>query len=428
MALTALFTGASGLAANSTALDVVGNNLANLNTTGYKNQRVLFQDQVYQLLNLGSSGDGGNVGGTNASQIGYGVVVGSVGNSFQQGPINPTARPLDAAIQGGGFFVLRGETGRVFTRAGSFGVDSAGFLVDPSTGARVQRNGTIGEGGPGTPGFQVPGTNDIRVPFGAGATGTPTSLVRLQGNLNRAMSVGQSHNAPIQIYDSQSGPQTLNILFTKTAINTYSVSASINGATVTTPPTPVTFDGLGNLVSPGTLTINISGIPGTDPQNVTLNLGTPGTTEGLSQFGDNQSANPSQPPVSTASAVTQDGIGAGSLTTVSIDANGIVQGSFTNGRTIPLAQLALASFNNEGGLIRTGQNYYTTGPGSGEPFIGGAGSGGRGVVQGAALEGSNVDIAIEFSRLILAQRGFQVNSRTISVANDTLQELANVVR
>ncbi|MFY7952926.1 MAG: flagellar hook-basal body complex protein, partial [Armatimonadaceae bacterium] len=127
-------------------------------------------------------------------------------------------------------------------------------------------------------------------------------------------------------------------------------------------------------------------------------------------------------------AITQDGIGAGSLTQVGIDESGIVQGAFTNGRTVPLATLALATFNNEGGLLRQGSNFYTTGPGSGEPLIGAAGSGGRGAVQGAALEGSNVDIAIEFSRLILAQRGFQINSRTVSISNDTLQELANVVR
>lgn len=418
MALTALFTGASGLSANSTALDVVGNNLANLNTTGYKNQRVLFQDQVYQLLSLGSAGDSAGAGGTNASQMGYGVVVGTVGNQFQQGAINPTARALDAAIQGGGFFVLRGQTGQVYSRAGSFDVDSSGFLVDPSTGARVQRFGTTGEGGAGIPAFQVPGNNDIRVPFGAGAMGTPTTLVRMQGNLNRDMAVGGTVSSGIQVFDTQSGPQTLNLLFTKTGVNTYQLSGSIAGATVTIPPTAITFDGNGLLVSPATLTANITGIAGANPQTVTINLGTPGQATGLSQFGG----------ASTAAAITQDGVGAGSLTEVSIDDSGNVQGTFTNGRTIPLAQLALATFNNEGGLLRQGSNYFATGPGSGEPLVGPAGSGGRGVVQGAALEGSNVDIAIEFSRLILAQRGFQVNTRTISAANETLQELANIIR
>jgi len=418
MALTALFTAASGLAANSTALDVVGNNLANLNTTGYKNQRVLFKDQVYQLLSSGSSGDGGSVGGTNTSQIGYGVVVSSVGNSFQQGPINPTNRPLDAAIQGAGFFILRGQEGQVFSRAGNFGVDSTGFLVDPATGARVQRTGTIGEPSPGVPGFQEAGNNDIRVPFGAGATGNPTLNVLYQGNLNRDMAVGATESTGIQIFDTQSGAQRLTVTFTKTGVNSYTASAAVPGATATLPPTPITFDGTGLLVSPATLPVTVSGIPGANPQTITLNLGTPGQAGGLSQFGG----------ASTAAAITQDGIGAGSLTQVSIDESGIVQGAFTNGRTVPLATLALATFNNEGGLLRQGSNYFSTGPGSGEPLIGAAGSGGRGAVQGASLEGSNVDVAIEFSRLILAQRGFQINSRSVSISNETLQELANVVR
>ena len=417
MALTALFTGASGLSANSTALDVVGNNLANLNTTGYKTQRTLFKDQVYQLINPGSAGSG-TTGGTNAAQLGYGVNVGAVDTQFTQGAVNPTGRPLDAAIQGGGFFVLHTATGQVYSRAGNFGVDANGFLVDPSTGARVQRTGTVGEGSATSPGFQVSGDNDIRVPFGAGATGTPTSSVRLQGNLNRDMAIGGTSPAGIQVFDSQSGAQSLSLTFTKTGVNTFQLSGTIPGATVTIPATPITFDGNGLLVSPATLTASISGIPGANPQTITLNLGTPGQAVGITQFGG----------ASDAAAVTQDGTGAGSLTQVSIDNNGNVQGTFTNGRTIALAQLSLATFNNEGGLIRQGSNYFAAGAGSGEPLVGPAGSGGRGQVQGSALEGSSVDIAIEFSRLILAQRGFQVNSRTISAANETLQELANIIR
>jgi flagellar hook protein FlgE len=284
----------------------------------------------------------------------------------------------------------------------------------------VQRTGVVGEGGAGIPAFQVPGNNDIRVPFGAGATGTPTTLVRLQGNISRDLAVGSAVPNPptIQIFDTQSGARTLATVITKTGTNTYSLTATVDGVPATVPPTPITFDGNGLLVSPGTLTVSFPGANGANAQTLTLNLGTPGQATGLSQFGG----------ASTAAAITQDGVGSGSLTEVSIDDSGNVQGTFTNGRTIPLAQLALATFNNEGGLLREGSNYFTTGPGSGEPLIGPAGSGGRGLVQGAALEGSNVDIAIEFSRLILAQRGFQVNTRTISAANETLQELANIIR
>lgn len=419
MALTALFTGASGLTANSTALDVVGNNLANLNTTGYKTQRTLFRDQVYQIISSGSAGSGA-VGGTNAAQLGYGVNVGAVDTLFTQGAVNPTGRPLDAAIQGQGFFVLRSATGEVYSRAGSFGVDANGFLVDPSTGARVQRTGTVGDGSATSPGFQVAGNNDIRVPFGAGASGNQTTSVLLQGNISRDLTVGQTVPNPpsIQIFDTQSAARTLATVITKTGTNAYTLTATVDGVPATVTPTPITFDGNGLLVSPGTLTVSFAGVNGANAQTVTLNIGTPGQATGMTQFGG----------ASTAAAVTQDGTGAGSLTDVSIDNNGNVQGTFTNGRTIPLAQLALATFNNEGGLIRQGSNYFATGPGSGQPLVGPAGSGGRGLVQGSALEGSSVDIAIEFSRLILAQRGFQVNSRTISAANETLQELANIIR
>jgi flagellar hook protein FlgE len=418
MALTALFTGASGLIANSTALDVVGNNLANLNTSGYKTQRALFKDLVYQQLDFGSSGDGGSIGGTNATQIGYGVNIGAIDSIFLQGAVNPTGRPLDVALQGSGFFVVRGTTGDQFTRAGSFGVDANGFLVDPATGARVQRTGIVGEGGPGAPAFQVPGNNDIRIPFGAGAAGVPTTTVRYQGNLDKNMAVGDTLTTGIQVFDSQSGPQTLTVTFTKTGVNTYSATATVPGATVTAAPTPITFDTAGLLVSPGTLPITVSGLPGTVAQTINLELGVPGQTVGLTQFGGQSSI----------AAVTQNGTGFGALTQVSIDQNGIVQGQFTNGRTIPVAQLAIAGFNNEGGLIRVGDNYYDSGPGSGEALIGVAGAGGRGLIQGSALEGANVDIAVEFSRLIIAQRGFQINTRTITASNETLQELANIIR
>jgi len=417
MALTALFTGASGLQANSAALDVIGNNLANLNTTGYKTQRTLFKDLVYQTMNPGSAPTATS-GGTNPAQNGFGVAVGTVDSLFSQGSVNPTGRSLDAAIQGSGFFVVSNGQSTAYSRAGSFGVDAAGFLVDPNTGFRVQRTGTVGQGSATTPGFQVPGINDIRVPFGAGAQGTPTSSVTLQGNISSGLSIGQTASTAIQVFDSQSSPQALSLTFTKTGVNTYDVATSVSNGTATLPPTSVTFDTSGLLVSPATVTVNVAGINGAAAQTVTVNLGTAGQATGLTQFGG----------ASTAAAVTQDGSGSGTLASVSFDGNGQLIGQFSNGRTIPLAQLAIAGFNNEGGLLRTGQNYFSTGPASGEAIIGVAREGGRGGIQGASLEGSNVDVAIEFSRLIIAQRGFQVNARTVTAANETLQELANIIR
>lgn len=435
MSLNALFVGSSGLATNSSALDVVGNNLANINTTGYKGQRMVFRDVVYQTLNSGTSSSA-SVGGTNPAQVGFGVGVGSIGALFSQGNLNPTGRNLDAGISGTGFFVMRSGQDTAFTRAGAFGVDSSGFLVDPATGFRVQRFGAVGEGGPanaGDPPFQIPGNLDIQIPFGTGAAGVATTAVRYQGNISTATQPGGVATTAIQIYDRQSTARALTVTFTKgpdatatppLAANTYRASALVSGVNpsdVTISGGDISFDGNGLLVGPANLTVTIAAnaIPGiTQSQTFTLGLGNPGLTNGLTQFGG----------VTTVSAINQDGSGFGTLTDVTIDSTGIVQGKFTNGRTISLAQLAIAGFNNEDGLLRSGNNYFRSSVASGEALVGLAGQGGRGTVQGGALESANVDIAIEFSRLIVAQRGFQVNARTISTTNETLQELANIIR
>ena len=418
MALNALFVGSTGLNANSTALDIVGNNLANLNTTGYKNQRTLFRDVVYQTLNSGS-GSSTAVGGVNPVQLGFGVNIGSVDSLFQQGNLSPTGRPLDAGLQGSGFFVANDGTKNVYTRAGAFNVDSQGYLVDPGTGYRIQRFGPTGEGGGGLPTFQTVGDSRIKLPFGAGVSGVPTANVNYQGNLDSTVAVGKSVTTAIQVYDTQNTARSLTVTFTKSAVNQFTLTAAVAGGTATVPAgTTLTFDNNGVLQSPATVPIDLTGIPGATNQTVTLNLGTIGQADGLTQFGG----------TSTATAVTQDGSGAGTLVSVSFDQTGTIQGQFTNGRSIPIAQLAIAAFNNEGGLYREGTNYFSVSASSGEALIGVAGSGGRGAVRGSTLEGANVDIATEFSRLIVAQRGFQVNAKTITAANDTLQELANIIR
>ncbi len=413
MALNAIYTGVTGLNTNSQWLDIIGNNLANDNTTGFKTQRPQFEDLVYQTIDSGSA-PSGTLGSVIPTQIGFGVGIGAIGSLFQQGTVTPTGRNLDMGIQGSGFFVLANPVKTVYSRAGIFDVDASGLLVDPSTGMYVQRFGTIGEGAPTN--FQVAGDMNIRVPYGAGIPGTPTANVTVQGNLSTSLAVGDSITSAIQIYDTQGTVRSLNVTYTKTAANTFSVSATVTGGTVTVPATPITFDANGMLVSPATLALTLNGLPG--PQTVTLQLGNPGSSAGLSQFGG----------PSTATSVTQDGIPPGSLQSVSVDTDGVLQGIFSNGRTVPIAQLAIARFTNEGGLLRDGQNYFAASPPSGAPLIGTAGTGARGSVIGSALESSNVDIAQEFTRLILAQRGFQVNARVITVSNDVLQELATIIR
>jgi flagellar hook protein FlgE len=416
MSLTALFTGSSGLEANSEALNVIGNNIANLNTNGFKTQTANFKDLVYQTLNSGTAPTAAT-GGTDPTQIGFGVGVGAVGNLFTQGAVTATGNSTDAAIQGNGFFVLSNGTSTSYSRSGAFSVDANGFLVDPNTGDLVQRTGTVGEGTATTPGFQVAGNDNIKVPFGAGAPGVETANVTYQGNLSTSLTTGQSQSTSIQVYDSQGTPEALNVTFTNTAANTYSVTASISGATVALSSNQVTFDSNGLLLSPASITASVSGLPSAANQTINLNLGTVGQATGLTQFGGS----------STANAITQDGSASGTLTSISYDANGTIDGQFSNGVVLPLAQLAIAGFNNQNGLVLSGNNYYQSSAASGQALVGTAGSGGLGTIQGGALEGSNVDISSEFSKLIIAERGFQANAETITVADNTLETLVNII-
>jgi flagellar hook protein FlgE len=415
MSTIALETGLTGLQAHATMLDVVGNNIANENTTAYKSQSVQFEDLVYQTLTPGT-GPSGKLGGINPEQVGFGVRVGSTTSLFQQGPVTPTGRELDVALQGGGFFVVNDGTRDLYTRAGSFSVDAAGFLVDGGTGDRVQRFGAVGEATATSPGFQTAGDLGVRIPYGAGLPGEATQNVTLTGNLSATLAVGDSTSVAIQVFDTQGTPRALNVVFQKTADNTFDVSATVSGGTVTTPGTPVTFGPDGTLADPPTLDLTLNGLP--SPQTVTLNLGTAGGTDGVTQFGG----------ASTAAAIDQDGSSAGTLTSVSVDRSGVVQGIFSNGQKLAVAQLAVASFSNPEGLLKEGKNDYSAGNASGVAQIGTAGTGGRGAVEGGALEGSNVDIALELSKLIIAQRGFQANARTITAANEIEQDLTNIIR
>jgi flagellar hook protein FlgE len=419
MALSnALFSAVSGLQIHQTMLDVIGNNIANTNTVGYKSQTVQFQDLLYQNLRTGSVSANG--GGVNPEQIGFGALVGSINSNFLTGTLEPTGRNLDLAIQGSGFFVVNNGQSDLFTRAGRFDLDQQGFVVDSATGFRLQRTGTVGEGTATTPPFQVSGDNDIHIPLGAGISGQPTGTVTLRGNLSASLGTGETFTTAIQIFDTQGTEHPLSLTFTKTATNTFSLDASVAGGTVTgTPVTGITFNANGTLQSPATASINLSfppGLPGT--QAVTLQLGTAGQADGLAQFGG----------ASTAAAISQDGSAAGTLVSFSVDVTGTFQGVFSNGVNLPLAQLALARFANQGGLNREGQNLFSQTVSSGPALIGTPQSGELGAIQGGALEGSNVNVSTEFTRLIIAQRGFQVNARTVSVSNDLLQELANLIR
>lgn len=416
---TAFQSGVSGLLANQTMLGVVGNNLANSNTTGFKSQRVEFQDLVYQTLRAASA-PGNGIGGTNPMQVGFGVLVGSIDANFAQGSLSTTGRTLDLAIQGEGFFVVNDASRNLYTRAGALDLDQQGYLVEASTGFRLQRVGSLGEATATTPAFQTPGDSAIQVPLGTGIPGAPTTRVTLRGNLDAALPVGDGVTTAIQVFDTQGSEHALTMTFTKTAPNTFSLNATVAGGTVTGAPVAgITFNADGTLAGPATATLTVTFPPGLPAgQTIIIDLGTAGSAAGLSQFGGD----------STAAAIRQDGTSAGTLVDYNFSRGGVVQGIFSNGLILPLAQIGLALFANPGGLSREGGNLFIETGNSGPAIIDAAGVAGRGSIQSGALEGSNIDVASEFTKLIIAQRGFQINARALTASSEILQELANIIR
>lgn len=547
-----LLTGVSGLASHQHMIEVVGNNLANLNTVGFKTGRAHFSDVFYETVKAGGGGGIGAVSGSNATQIGNGSKLASVGIDFGQGILETTASRFDFAIDGEGFFVVNSGRGPLYTRAGVFNLDNNGFLVDSSTGFHVQRFGNIGEATGELPAFQVAGSNSIQIPLGATVPGNATSEAVISGNLSAAAtgavpqvldsttpllsssvaatnstllnnldlvttpfqsgdtltvqgtdadgtaiavqvavdatttvgnlvmaldaafsgaSVTLSSNGGLQVTADQPGISALSLSLTNSSGNTGTIDfTSFNfltnqqGAEGNTVRGAVEiFDerGDGHLVglsfqkaangtwtmtaemgaAEGTITDatvsgitfasdgTLAGITGpdsqlvfqfegqTNPQAVQINFGATGTLSGLTSI-----------PGESSIASTQDGFSTGTLVDINVEANGLIEGVGSNGLRFPIAQMALATFKNPHGLSAQGNNFFADSIASGDAIVGQPGSGGRGRIASGQLENSNVDIAVEFTRLILAQRGFSANARTITVTDEVLEELNSLIR
>ncbi len=416
---TAIWTGVTGLKAYQRRLDVIANNIANVNTTGYRSSRVLFQDLFSQTLQ-GARAPEGNFGGTNPQQTGLGVRVASIDTNFTQGTLITTGLTSDLAIQGAGMFILSDGESQVFTRDGSFTLNAIGELIDPGTGLRVQgymadENGQINLNA---------GVQTLVVPVGGAAIAQATSTAEMMGNLSSDAATGDSVVRTIRVYDSLGTARDLEVTFTKTAnANEWSWGAAYtNGGGVTTAVGSgvVQFDAEGQVV-PATAIGNISitaaalgalsTLP-TTPFNFEMDLSMVSSLAGGSDV--------------TLSA--QNGFARGILEAFNIGQGGTINGVFSNGLTRTLGQVAMANFANVGGLSRMGDNLFGQTPASGPAQIGLPNSGGRGDVAGGVLEGSNVDLGTEFSDLIVTQRGFQANARTISAADTLLQETVNLVR
>jgi flagellar hook protein FlgE len=381
-------------------MDVIGNNIANVNTVAYKGSRVVFKEAFAQLLQ-GASRPPGNTGGINPIQIGSGMNIGSIDMLYSQGSLNSTGQNTDLAIQGDGMFVLSDGQKQVYTRAGNFQLDANGRLIAPDNGFVVQGINADASGN-----FSAASSiTDITLPLGQKSPAQATSTIDMTGNLDQNAAVGDTHAMGITVYDGAGSPHNLQLTFTNTGTGAWNWAASVGG-------------GSGTITAGGTGTIDPGAVGGGDSFNVAVNPGTINGIDGLAGF-----ANQSNAVVSG-----QDGYQAGDLTDISVDKTGVITGFFTNGVSRSLAQVALASFNNPSGLLRNGDNIYAESANSGIAVLGFAGTSNTSTITPGALENSNVDISQQFTDMIIAQRGFQANAKVITTADEMLQDLVNLKR
>jgi len=410
--MSSFSTPLSGLEADSSWLNLISNNLANLNTDGYKDETMNFGDIFNQMQ--GASGNG------NPIEVGTGVRVDGTTANFANGQVNATGVSSNLAMQGNGFFVVQGGGETSYTRAGDFSVNSAGQLITPG-GQLVMGypavNGVVSTGGALAP---------ITVNETATIPGSPTSTFQTTTNLDSSSPVGTTYSAPVTVYDSLGTPQTLSVQYTNTGANTWSYNvtlpASATGATGTTTTVAtgtMTFDSSGNLTSPsGSVTgIKITGLAdGAANMNLTWNLGGTGSPS-VTQL-DSASAT---------SATSQDGFGVGTLTGYSVAPDGTVEGQYSNDQTRALGQVAVASFANVQGLIQTNNGNYQPTITSGNAVVGQAGTGGNGTIVGSSVEQSNVDLSTEFANMIVAQQGYEANAKALTTFNQISQATIQLI-
>jgi flagellar hook protein FlgE len=427
--LRSMFSAISGLRAHQTKMDVVGNNIANVNTVGYKSQTTVFEDTLSQLLRNGSAPTADSAG-TNPAQVGLGVKVASVATNFSQGSTQNTGRSTDFMISGDGFFMTKAGSETTYTRAGSFDFDGVGNLVT-ADGAVLQGwtadpTGAINTNGP---------VGNLAIPYGQVIDPEETTASSVAGNLS---SEALSTDAPVQtqatMYDSLGNAHQVTYVFQKTATaNEWKLNVlDQNGTSLlplntATPPAPilvdVTFNAAGVMTSPSTATspAPVDGKFTFDPTAKFPSWAGPVTVDlsAVTQFGGKSTATTTTPAAGAGSAL-------GTLESFSLGGDGTITGTYSNGLKKSLGQLALATFANPSGLTKAGNSSFRVGNNSGNPLVGVAGTGGRGTLTAGALEMSNVDLSEEFTGLIVAQRGFQANSKVITTSDEILQTLVNM--
>jgi flagellar hook protein FlgE len=439
MVLRAMNSGVSGLRAESEALGVIGDNIANVNTVGFKGQRAIFQDVLGHSI----------LAGTSSALPGSGVRVGDIQQLFTQGSLANTGVATDLALNGDGFFTVKGTVegvvGNFYSRAGQFVIDKDGYLTNPQ-GMQVQGYAANPDGT-----FQA-SISSLRAPTAA-LPAHATENAAIVANLDASEAIPMDNSVipavplafdpqdpantsnfstTMTVYDSLGAAHTLDVYFVKTADNAWDWHALTSGDDLNPPQAGLnvevgtgaftfTTDGALDTITGNTATMDFAGA--TAGQVVTLDFGTSIAAGGTGLDGLTQFASPEN-----VSSQSQDGYSSGDFSGVAVDGQGIVTGLYTNGQQLNLGQLAIAKFRSNDGLGRAGQNLWIETRDSGSVAFGTAGSGGRGAVSAGALESSNVDLAEEFVGLIQHQRSFSANSKTITTADEMLQELINIKR
>jgi flagellar hook protein FlgE len=421
----AMLSGVASLKAHQTKMNVIGNNIANINTTGYKGSRVHFQDLMAQTFRAASR-PSNVLGGVNPIQVGLGVKVGAIDVHTLQGALEMTGRSTDLAIQGNGYFMLTNGRDVHYSRDGAFGLDSSGFLVHRGTGWKVlgwmaDAGGRIDTNQP------INASSVLQFPVGSQAAVRQTSVVQYTGNLNANAPSTQTYAATVRVYDALGGAHDVTITFTNRqtpplgtpptgAVSSWEWSATVGSTPVgdftTGSNTRLYFNGQGELVGATTQQITITPTNGAPPFTVDLDL---------SQVTSLAAESIVQP-------VYQDGFPPGTLQEFTIGIDGTIQGVFSNGLSRPMGRIALSLFANPAGLFRLGNNMWRVTDNSGLPQIGAPTTGGLGEINAGYLEQSNVDLGSEFADMIVTQRGFQANTRIVSVVDELLADVVNMKR
>ena len=389
--LRSLYSGISGLRAHQTMLDVTGNNIANVNTTGFKASATQFQDTLSQMTQPATAGQAGT-GGSNPAQIGLGVRVAGISTNFSQGSAQSTGRGSDMMISGDGFFITGKGAQNFYTRSGAFEMDGGGRLVSPDGGILqgwVAANGVVNTGGQ---------LGNIAVDPNTTAQAVATTNTKLGGNVPSDAAVGTVLDRQVKVFDATGASRALDLTFTRTAAGWDVAGADANGATGRT---ALSFAN-GAQTSGGSMTIG----------GMTVDM------TGVTGFAQ----------LSTLTVSGQNGSEAGKLQSYAVGSDGSLVGTFSNGSRQLLARVALAKFANPGGLEKAGGSTYVATGNSGAAQVGTPGDAGIGSLATGSLEMSNVDLSQEFTNLIVAQRGFQANARIITTSDEVLQELANLKR